>query len=428
MRPFNATGRAPATAAVVLLLTGCGAALIIGNRSGSAATPDSPIRHVVFLIKENHSFDNLFARFPGADGTSTAREGNRLAPLRVTPYPVVPDILHSRDAIVAAVNHGRMNRFYLTRGAVRHGNDYADSAYTRSEIPNYWAYAEHFTLADHFFSTVMASSFPNHLVTITSQPLHIDGDPRESSYNPRSWGCDGAAGTRVDELLNGAHHEVYPCFNVRTLADEAQAHGVSWRYYAPPRGYIGYIWSTLDAIRHIRYSPLWSTHVLAEQQFTSDVAKGKLAAITWLIPDLVVSDHPPVSMCSSENWTVEQINAIMRSRFWKSTLIVLTWDDFGGFYDHVPPPHVNQLLYGPRVPAIFISPYARPHSLDHTVYNFDSVLKFIENRFALGHLSSLDAGATSIGNALDYHQKPLKPLVLQPRNCAHVRSRVPNGY
>src|ERR1039457_2615847 len=122
MRPFNATGRAPATAAVVLLLTACGAALIIGNRSGSAATPVSPIRHVVFLIKENHSFDNLFARFPGADGTSTAREGNRLTPLGVTPYPVVPDILHSRDAIVAAVNHVRMNRFYLTRGAVQNGH------------------------------------------------------------------------------------------------------------------------------------------------------------------------------------------------------------------------------------------------------------------------------------------------------------------
>jgi phospholipase C len=412
----------------LLLLTGCGMALVIAARQGAEVGQYPQIRHVVFLIKENHSFDNLFARFPGADGTSTARVGRRVVPLGVTPYPVTPDMLHSRDAVVTAVNHGLMNQFYRAPGAVQRGHDYADTAYTRSDIPNYWAYARHFTLADHFFSTVMASSFPNHLVTVTSRPLRVDGDPVESSYHPRSWGCDGASGTRVDVLIGGAHREIYPCFNARTLADEARAHGVSWRYYAPPRGAIGYIWSTLDAIRHIRYSSLWPSHVLPEENFVSDVARGKLAAITWLIPDLVVSDHPPVSMCSSENWTVEQINAIMRSRFWKSTLIVLTWDDFGGFYDHVPPPHVNQLLYGPRVPAIFISPFARAGTTDHTVYNFDSVLRFIEDRFGLGHLSWLDQRATSISDALNTGQKPLPPLVLPTRNCADVPTGVPSGY
>ena len=421
-------GRGVLALLMCLLIAGCGVGLISESQLSGSPPATSPIRHIVFLIKENHSFDNMFARFPGADGTSVAHVGNKVVKLGITAYPVTPDMVHGTDSLVMAVNGGRMNRFYLLPRAIRHGHDYVDTAYTHSQIPNYWAYASHFTLADHFFSSILASSFPNHLVTIASTPVNVDGNPVESSYNPRSWGCDGAAGTRVNVYVDGKHRNVKPCFNVRTLADEAQAHGVSWRYYAAPRGYIGYIWSTLDAIRHIRYSPLWSTHVLPEQQFISDVGKGKLAAITWLTPDLVVSDHPPVSECSSENWTVEQINAIMQSQFWKSTLIVLVWDDFGGFYDHVAPPKIGRLMLGPRVPAIFISPYARPHFVDHTQYDFDSVLKYIEDRFGLGHLSSLDAHATSIANALDFNQKPLKPLILTPRNCAVVKQVIPTGY
>src|ERR1019366_3990097 len=178
-----------------------------------------------------------------------------------------------------------------------------------------------------------------------------------------------------------------------------------------------YIWSTLDAIRHIRYSRLWTTHVLPEQQFASDVLAGHLAPITWLTPDLVVSDHPPANECSSENWTVEQINAIMSSKFWKSTAIVLTWDDFGGFYDHVPPPNSAGQQFGPRVPAIIISPYSRPHFIDHTTYNFDSVLRYIEDLFHLGRLSAQDASAPSIANAINVHQRPLVRLFLKPRTC-----------
>ncbi|HZT95448.1 MAG TPA: alkaline phosphatase family protein [Chloroflexota bacterium] len=422
--------RLPLVPLSALALVVAGAGLLLAARGGVAARPaaSSPIDHVVFIIKENHSFDNLFAHFPGADGTSTARLGSRVVPIGRTPYPETADVLHSRQAILQGVNGGRMNEFYRLPRAVQHGFDYADTAYRRADIPNYWAYASRFTLADHFFSTIMASSFPNHLVTVASTSLGVDGDPQESSYNPRSWGCDGAAGTRVDRIVAGRHVEVKPCFNVRTIADEATARHVSWRYYAPPRGQIGYIWSTFDAIQHIRYSSLWRTNVLPEESFAGDVAHGKLAAITWLIPDLTVSDHPPASMCSGENWTVEQINAIMRSRFWRSTLIVLTWDDFGGFYDHVRPPRLNQLMYGPRVPAILISPYARPHHVDHSTYSFESVLRYVEDRFRLGRLSTFDARARSIGGALDTGQKPLPPLILRPRSCPAARTPISSGY
>jgi len=415
----------------VIAVAGWVGIALVTNAAGAISTsaaPADPIKHVVFLIKENHSFDSMFARFPGADGTKTARVGNKTIPLGYTEYPSTPDVVHSRDTIVQSINHGKMNQFYLAPRAVVNGHDYVDTAYTKSDIPNYWSYAKHFTLADHFFSTVAAGSFPNHLVTITSTSLNIDGDPVESSYNPRSWGCDGHPGTVVDKVVNGVHSEVPPCFDAVTLAQEAQEHGISWRYYAAPRGYIGYIWSTLDSIRNIRYSNLWPTHVLPEMQFASDVAKGHLAQITWLTPDIVVSDHPPVSECSSENWTVEQINAIMRSKFWKSTLIVLTWDDSGGFYDHVPPPTDGPLYFGPRVPAIFISPYARSHYIDHTMYSFDSVLKYIEDQFHLPHMSAMDASANSIASALDFSQKPLLPLLLTPRDCAKIKPGPIAGY
>lgn len=416
-----------ALVAVMAGIAGIGLA-VSGRASVPASPPANPIQHVVFLIKENHSFDNLFARFPGADGTKTARVGNKTVPLGFTRYPTTPDVVHSRDTVVTAVNHGKMNRFYLAPRAVQQGRDLVDTAYTRANIPNYWAYAKRFTLADHFFSTVLASSFPNHLVTVTSRALNVIGNPVESSYNPRSWGCDAAAGTRVVRVVKGVNTRVKPCFNARTLADEAQARGVSWRYYAAPRGYIGYLWSTLDSIKHIRYSPLWSRNVLPEMRFASDVARGRLAAITWLTPDIVVSDHPPVSMCSSENWTVEQINAVMRSKFWRSTLIVLVWDDSGGFYDHVPPPVDGPLYFGPRVPAIFISAYSRRGYIDHTNYNFDSVLRYMEDRFGLGRLSRMDASATSIARSLDLSQPPQKPLVLRPRDCAKVKPGNPTGY
>jgi phospholipase C len=429
-------GRAFLIIGIVGVIGWIGVGLVAFSSAGATISTHSaprrpvidPIKHVVFIIKENHSFDSMFARFPGANGTKTAKVGNKTIPLGYTEYPSTPDVVHSRNAIVMSMNHGLMNQFYLAPRAVVHGHDYVDTAYTHGDIPNYWAYAKHFVLADNFFSTVAAGSFPNHLVMITSTAQHIDGDPVESSYNPRSWGCDSHAGTVVDMLLSGRHSEVAPCFNVKTLADEAQEAGDSWKYYAAPKGYIGYIWSTLDSIRHIRYSSLWARDVLPEFQFISDVRKGHLADITWLTPDIVVSDHPPVSECSSENWTVEQINAIMQSRFWKSTLIVLTWDDSGGFYDHVPPPVNGPLYYGPRVPAIFISPYSRSGYIDNTFYSFDSVLKFIEDRFGLPYMSKMDANANSIVDGLDFHQRPMKPFIRTPRDCATIKPGHIVGY
>jgi phospholipase C len=386
-----------------------------------------PIKHVVFIIKENHSFDNLFGRFPGADGAVYASVGPRRMPLTRTPDHVPSDINHARGAAPFAVDAGRMDRFYLLGGAIHGGHDYADSSYTPGSIPNYWTYARTFTLADRFFSTINGPSFPNHLVTIAGQAGGVIDNPLGANipHGLHTWGCDEPRSRVKVEIPDGGIALVPPCFNFPTLADEADRAHVSWRYYASPRGTRGYIWATFDAIRHIRFGPDWRRADIPDGRFVRDVARGRLAQITWLMTDWRQSEHPPASECVGENWTVRQIDAIMRSPFWRSTAIVLTWDDFGGFYDHVPPPVVSPISDGPRVPAIIISPYARPHFVDHTLYDFASILRFAEDVFHLGRLGRGDRAARSLVHAFDFRQRPLRPLLLRERRCAPYTLRIP---
>jgi phospholipase C len=375
-----------------------------------------PIKHIVFIIKENHSFDNLFARFPGADGTSYAVVGNRQVKIGVTPDHLTFDIDHSGSAALGAVNGGRMNAFHSLRGAVQFGKDYADTAYTQARIPNYWSYAHHFALADHLFSTIMGPSFPNHLALIAAQSGGAIDNPQGQTN--KVWGCDALGQSLVTvRTAAGTLTQVPPCFNFKTLADEANQKGVSWRNYAAQPGQTGYIWAAYDAIRHIRFSHYWRQSDVPSTRFDSDLAAGNLADMTWLTADSGVSDHPPDSICAGENWTVKRINAIMKSKFWKSTAIVLTWDDFGGFYDHVAPPIVNSIALGPRVPAIVISPYARAHSIVHTTYDFSSMIRFAENTFGLSNLPEYDPHIPAITGMFNFHQKPLPPLVLKTRQC-----------
>ncbi|HEX8917240.1 MAG TPA: alkaline phosphatase family protein, partial [Chloroflexota bacterium] len=154
-----------------------------------------------------------------------------------------------------------------------------------------------------------------------------------------------------------------------------------------------------------------------DKNFVKDARAGKLPQVSWLVTDAQRSEHPPYSMCVGQNWTVNQINAIMQGKDWKSTLIVLTWDDFGGFYDHVAPPVYDYISLGPRVPALIISPYARPHFVDHHILEFDSILKFIEQDFYLPALTQRDRNAASVLSSLNFHQHPLRPLVMKPPTC-----------
>ncbi len=387
-----------------------------GFPAGSARS--SPIKHIVILIKENRSFDNLFGRFPGADGATTAMLSTGIrVPLKRATDQLPLDIGHSGRASFTAVNNGAMNGFDKLPGALQNGRDQALTEYRRQDIPSYWAYASHFTLMDHFFSTVLGPSFPNHLVTVAAASANTIDNPVNNSH--RAWGCDSGPFSRVRVMSpsTGRVSNVPPCFNMPTLPDTLQKYHIGWRYYAPPQYHSGYIWNALDAIRHDRYSPLWKSNVASDQRFFQDARTGTLPQVSWVVPSEMNSDHPPHSMCVGENWTVKAINAIMASSDWSSTVIILTWDDFGGFYDHVPPPKRNLTGLGPRVPTIIISPYARAHYIDHSVYDFVSILRFIEDRYDLPPLNKADANAVDLGKTLDLSQKPLAPLPLRTQRC-----------
>jgi phospholipase C len=180
-------------------------------------------------------------------------------------------------------------------------------------------------------------------------------------------------------------------------------------------------------VKHVRFGPDWTSKVVPFGRFVQDAASGSLPAVSWVIPDFNVSEHPTVdafagttlsvSACEGENWTVQQINAIMQGPSWASTAIVLAWDDFGGFYDHVPPPSVDSLGLGPRVPLIVISPYSREGVVSHTQYEFGSFLQLLENRYKLKGLTARDIEANSLLDMFDFTQTPAPPLILPLRTC-----------
>ena len=374
------------------------------------------IKHIVFIVKENCSFDNYFGTFPGADGAISRKiSTGEVIPLRHAPDMTPRDIDHSYQAAVKAMDGGAMDRFDLIAGGNRNGDFLAYSQYYETDMPNYFAYARNFVLADSFFSSLEGPSFPNHLYTVGAQSGGAINNPTNSMG---WWGCDSPANSLVQTLEDdGQFGHVYPCFDFNTLADRLEERGLSWKYYAPAEGQSGYIWSALDAIRHIRLTSLWQQHVVPTARFVDDAQNGRLPAVSWLVTSSGLSEHPPASVCLGENWTVEQLNAVMKGPDWKSTVVLLTWDDFGGFYDHVAPPVVDNFGFGPRVPFLIISPWAKRGYITHTTLEFSSVLKFIEERFDLEPLTERDQDANDLIDSFDFDRRPREALVLQTRQC-----------
>jgi phospholipase C len=412
-----------AVASGLALLVGCALqALADVTRAGAAVQGQSacltcgPLKHIVIIIKENHSFDNLFGRYPGVDGSKVGNEGGKWVRLIRTPDMMPASQVFGGPTTESAIDGGKMDRFYQIPEAIEAGRDDADSQFRRKQVIDYWQYASHFALADHFFSTVAGPSFPNHLVLVSGQSGGVIDNPNTNT-SPRIWGCDAPSGATVPVELSGSVGRVPPCFDMPTLADEANKQGVSWKYYAPSAGQNGYLWSAFDAVRHIRYSPQWSTNVAPPTTFDGDVAADKLPAISWLVAPHNYSDHPGSSMCQGIDWTVARINAIMRSSLWTSTAIILTWDDYGGFYDHVPPPTIGPYELGPRVPMLVISPYARAGRVYSGRLDMRSILTFVESRFHLPRLMQYDRGHAFIGPMLNFKQKPLAPVVLPAQGC-----------
>ena len=433
-----------------------------GPTGGQTIVPgQTPIEHVVFIVKENRTFNNYFATYPGAEGATEGgtircdEEGCRDGPVvQLTRGPdVYPhDLTHCFRCGLVAINDGKMNGFNRMNGVIPqsenadlYGADMSGYSYLdRDGVPNYWAYADRFVLSDHFFTSMYGPTLPEHLYTVAAQANWIV-DNKGNAETPGSY-CDDSTefATRFNpsdarefeeeimrlerEITQNASNtydladfwgQIRLCFDIEVLPDQLEDAGISWRYYANENAWM----NALQMIRHVRYGPMWQK-VRPPTEFVQDVRRGEMPEVSWIVPDESYNEHPGAgkSTCAGENWTVHQVNAIMKSEYWRSTAIVVVWDDFGGFYDPVAPPQVDIMGLGPRTPALIISPYTvageNPEggAVDDTTYEFSSVLAFIERVFDLDPMTKRDRDADPLSGAFDFENPNFDKLVLPLRD------------
>jgi len=357
------------------------------------ATPPQPsgrIDHILFLIQENHSFDNYFGTYPGADGFPKGikvpvEPGGEpfIVPFHFA-FDLTHDLPHTWEAAHAAI-HGGRNDGWITAERTLDTMGY----YDRTDIPNYWAYADHFTLCDQFFSSLPGPSLPNHLYTVAAQ----SGGIVNNTYL--------------------AHRPIEDGFNFQTLAELLGSSNVTWKYYSGEDPKKLDFWNPLPGFKSFKKNKELMTHLVSSTEYFRDLRDGTLPSVAWIAPNFEESEHPIADVRVGMWYVTSCINALMKSPYWKNTVLIVTWDDFGGFYDHVVPPQVDKYGYGPRVPAIVISPYARAGFIDKTQYDFTSVLRFTEDHFNLQLLASRDRLANSIEKSLDLSQQPLNPFLIE---------------
>lgn len=414
---------------------------------GEATLPeDHPIKHVVFIVKENRTYDNYFARYPGGEGTRTGKTSDgRTVELSVAPDVQEPDLGHSFFDGIISINGGEMNGF----DRILNGDDLGGyNSFKRSGMPNYWAYADNFVLGDHHFSSMYGPTFPEHLYTVggqagdavgnklqTNAPGGYCDDPGETVYRfikmtKKEQREVMRAEERVDlDKVGDFWEEVRACFDFEVIQDQLDQHRISWHYYADEGSWM----NALLAIKHMRFSKHWGTDITEEEQFMEDITSGNLDEVTWVVPGPGVNEHPGgPSVCMGENWTVDHVNAIMRSKYWKNTVIFITWDDFGGFYDHVPPPHTDHMGLGLRSPFLVISPWAKEGVIDDTVTEPSSVLALIEEIHDLKCLTHRDCNASNLAQVFDFDQPATAPrdrkLILEERSCEGLPADIAAEY
>lgn len=362
------------------------------------------IKHVIVVMQENRTVDNLFNGFPGADTVQVAMDHGKQVPLTPLPLENTFDPDHSHDGFLKDLDGGLMDGF----AHWSYPNPILAYSYVpQAEAQPYWDMASQYVLGDRMFQSNSGPSFPAHQFMIAGQSGMAYTNPANPAGKIGIWGCDSPAGTTVlmlgpdgTELPDGEA----PCLDYPTLADELDNAGLTWRYYAPKQLAL---WSAFDAISHIRYGKDWGNVVAPSTQFLTDVQNGQLAAMTWIVPTCPTSDH--ACLCASNlgpQWVASIVNAVGQSQFWDSTAIIVSWDDWGGWYDHVIPPQVDAMGLGFRVPLLVISPWSRHGYVSHDQHEFGSFLRFAEEVFNLPSLGTRDAVSDDLLDCFEFTQTP----------------------
>jgi phospholipase C len=391
----------------------------------TAAAVSEVIQHVVIILQENRTPDNLFHGLPNADiANSGTNSSGQTVPLTETSLATNYDLDHSHNGFVEMYDGGKMDGadkigIRCAKGAINCPPAQAQFQYVNpSEVMPYFQLAEQYTFGDRMFQTNQGPSFPAHQFIISGTSADTATSNLFASENPvvpagaaptgEGAGCNAPVGTLVNMIdPSGVESSrMYPCFEHPTLTDSLDAQAVDWRYYAPSAAGLS-IWVGPDAIQHIRFGGDWNKVILNQTQVLTDIANNQLAQVTWVIPSGQASDHANVNNGTGPSWVASVVNAIGNSPYWSKTVIIIAWDDWGGWYDHVPPPSIaNSYEYGFRVPLIVVSPYAKRGYVSHVAHNFGSILNLIEEVFKLPSLGYADARSDDLSDCLDLTQVP----------------------
>ena len=448
-------------AALGLVLSACASQSATAR---SAATAAGKIQHVVVIMQENRSFDSYFGTFPGADGIPM-RNG---VPTVCVPDPKTTTCVkpfhdsadknaggpHGETSAAADINGGKMDGFIAeAQGGKKTCNGPDDPSCQKGEpdvmgyhdareIPNYWSYAQTFTLQDHMFEPNASWSLPEHLFMVSEWSAKC-----ASAFNPMS--C-------ADALQSPDRASATdPRYAWTDMTYVLHAHNVSWGYYldegaqpdcetgamtcAPKTQMVGVpsIWNPLPGFTTVHEDGQLG-NIQKLDAFLAAAKTGTMPAVSWIVPNNADSEHPTALVSAGQAYVTNIVNTIMQGPEWSSTAIFLSWDDWGGFYDHVVPPTVDENGYGLRVPGIVISPYARQGYVDHQVLSFDAYNKFIEDVFLGGQRldpktdgrpdsrPDVRENAAQLGDLMldfDFTQAPRAPLVLDPHPAPGPASR-----
>jgi phospholipase C len=398
----------------ILLLAPTRTAVALGELRTFSQPPSgiNKINHVVWIMQENRTFDNYFGTFPGADGLPPGvclpvmpGSATCVRPFHMPKGEPVLDMPHVWETAHAAEDFGKMDAFVYVEGSTL-TMGYLDDR----DIPNYWSYAHHYALCDHFFSSFNGPSSNNHLYSVAAQ--------------------DGGL-LRFDCTLKDAEEELDDPegFSFLAIVDMLEKRHVSWKYYVetrpkPPgaktRGCnLAYpdpkkfsAWNPLPGFVSVYKNPERMAKIVDLKEYFQDLRQHTLPAVSYIVPDFQDSEHPPAPADRGMWFVTGLVNALMESPYWKDSVIFLTWDDYGGFYDHVPPPQIDAFGFGPRVPALVISPYSKPDYISHYTYEFSSILKFVEERWSLGHMTARDDRADDMRDCFNFNQVPNASLII----------------
>lgn len=430
-------------------MNGCG-----GSKSSVIVPPPPPppppgtIKHVVVIFQENRTPDNLFHDpvliANGADiASSGVNSSGQTIPLTPESLGVDYDLGHTHPSFEAMYDGGKMDGADKVQVSCYGTSCPANAQFMyvqASDVGPYFQLAEQYTFGDRMFQTNEGPSFPAHqfILAGTSAPT-ATSNLFAAENTQRGTGCAAPAGATVS-LIDPNGNEagsMYPCFEHPTLSDELDARGVSWRYYTPsPIS----IWTGPNAIQHICQAQTqngqlvctgndWNNVIIPPKQVLNDIANDQLAGVSWVIPAGQNSDHATSpTWTGGPSWVASIVNAIGSSAYWSDTAIIIAWDDWGGWYDHVPPPKVitdgsswgSGYVYGFRVPLIVVSPYAKASYISHVNHDFGSILNFIEETFGLPSLGYADAHADDLSDCFNFSQTPLRfQTIAAPMSAEH---------